>query len=88
MPPPRRRSYDQGFFPLKMDVVEIEAFSFLRQEITRRLIIVSQALNQSLLAYQVINQVIDHFSQLAPVNNQCFRILVIRLALQVHLSQQ
>ncbi len=70
------------------DVVEIEAFSFLKQEISRRLILVSRALDQSPLAYVVINQVIDHFAQLVPVRNQCFRILVIRLALQVHLSQQ
>ncbi len=69
------------------DLVEVEAFSFLRQEITRWLIIVSCALDQSPLAYVVINQVIDHFSIFAPMQNQCFRILVIRLALQVHLSQ-
>ena len=70
------------------DLVEIEAFSFIHQETTRQLIVVSRMLDSSPLAYIVINQVIDHFSQLAPVRNQCFRILVIRLALQVHLSQQ
>ncbi len=69
------------------NLVELEAFSFLRQEITRRLIVVSRALNRSPLAYVVINQVIDHFSVFAPIQNQCFQILVIRLALQVHLSQ-
>ncbi len=70
------------------DIVEIEAFSFFKQEISQRLILVSRALNRSPLAYVVINQVIDHFAQLAPVRNQCFRILVICLSLQVHLSQQ
>ncbi len=46
--PPRRRSHDQGFFPLflKMaDVVETEALSFLKQEITHRLIIVAHCQN-------------------------------------------
>ncbi len=70
-----------------MDIVEIEAFSFLRQEISRQLIIVSRAQNRSPLAYSVINQVIDYFSVYTPVNNQCFHILVIRLALNVHLAQ-
>ncbi len=87
MPPPRRRSHDQGFFPLTMDVIEIEAFSFLRQEISRRLITVSRAQNRSPLAYSMINQVIDYFSVYAPVNNQCFHILVICLALNIHLAQ-
>ncbi len=45
-----------------MDVVKIEAFSFIRQEITRRLIIVSRSQNQSPLARSVIDTVIDYFS--------------------------
>ncbi len=70
-----------------MHVVEVEAFSFLRQEITHHLIIVSRAQNRSPLAYSVINTVINHFSVFAPVRNQSFRILVIHLALNVHLAQ-
>ncbi len=70
-----------------MDVVEVEAFSFLRQEITRHLIIVSRAQNRSPLASSVIDSVIDHFGVFTPVRNQSFRTLVIRLALNVHLSQ-
>ncbi len=71
-----------------VDIVEIEALSFLKQEITRRLIIVSHLQNQSPLAASVIDQVIDQFSIFAPVRNQCFRALVVRLAMNVHLSQQ
>ncbi len=70
------------------DVVEIEALSFLKQEITRRLIIVSHLQNRSPLAGSVIDQVIDQFSVFAPVRNQCFRALVVRLAMNIHLSQQ
>ncbi len=70
-----------------MDVVEIEAFCFLRQEISWRLIIVSRAQNRSPLAYSVINQIIDYFSVFTPVRNQSFQILVIHLALNVHLVQ-
>ncbi len=70
------------------DVVEIEALSFIKQEVTRRLIIVSRLQNQSPLAASVIDQVIDQFSIFAPVKNQCFRALVVRLAMNVHLSQQ
>ncbi len=70
-----------------MDVVKIEAFSFIRQEITHRLIIVSRSQNQSPLVRSVINTVIDYFSVFAPVENQSFRTLVICLAFNVYLSQ-
>ena len=69
------------------DVVEIEALSFIKQEITRRLILVSQQQNRSPLCASVIDQVIDQFSIFAPVRNQCFRAMVVRLAMNVHLSQ-
>ena len=55
-----------------MDMVEIEAFSFLRQEITHKLIIVSRSQNQSLPVHSVIDTVIDYFSVFAPVENQSF----------------
>ncbi len=70
-----------------MDIVKIKAFSFIRQEITRRLIIVSRSQNRSLLARSVIDTVIDYFSVFAPVENQSFRTLVICLAFNVCLSQ-
>ncbi len=77
-------------FPLfcNMDCIECEAFSFLRQEITHRLIIESGRQRRSALSWSVIDQVISEFSHLAPVANQCFRTLVVRLALNVRLSQQ
>lgn len=60
-----------------MDVVEIERFSFLRQEIVRRLIWEASHQNRSVLSQSMIDSVVDHFAQLAPVANQCFRMLVI-----------
>ena len=68
--------------------MEIEALSFIKQEVMWRLIIVSHLQNRSPLAASVIDQVIDQFSIFAPVKNQCFRALVVRLAMNVHLSQQ
>ncbi len=70
------------------DLVEVEALSFLKQEITQRLIIVAHIQNRSPLTAGMIDQVIDYFAVFAPIRNQCFRTLVIRLALNVHLSQQ
>ncbi len=69
------------------DVVEIEALSFIKQEITRRLILVSQKQNRSPLCASVIDLVINQFSIFALVRNQCFCAMVVRLAMNVHLSQ-
>ncbi len=70
-----------------MDLIEVEAFSFLRQEITQQIIVESNTQNQSLLSRSMIDQVINQFSDLAPVANQSFRTLVVRLAFNVYLSQ-
>ncbi len=70
-----------------MDLVEVEAFSFLRQEITRRIILEADQLHQSPLSGTVIDRVVHQFSYLAPVANQCFRTLVVCLAFNVFLSQ-
>ena len=70
------------------DLIEVEALSFLKQEITQQLIIVSHIQNRSPLAACMIDQVIDYFAVFAPVRNQCFRTLVIRLVMNVHLSHQ
>ncbi len=59
------------------DIVEVEVFSFLKQEISQQLIIVARAQNRSPLSASVIDQVIDYFAVFAPVRNQCFRTLVI-----------
>ncbi len=70
-----------------MDLVEVESFSFLRQEIARGIIFESDRQNQSPLSRGVIDHMINQFSYLAPVANQCFRTLVIRIAFNVYLSQ-
>ncbi len=69
-----------------MDWVEVKAYSFLRQEIVCRIIIDARSQNQSPLAQSVIDQVVNHFPVYTPVQNQCFRTLVIHLALNVYLS--
>ncbi len=70
-----------------MDLMEVEAFSFLRQEITCKIIEEAQAQNKSLLSVSVIDQVINQFGYLAPEAKQSFHTLVIRLAFNVYLSQ-
>ncbi len=49
------------------DLVEVEALSYLKQEITWRLILVSCYQNRSPLASGVIDQVIDSFVLFAPL---------------------
>ncbi len=71
-----------------IDPVEVEAFSFLHQEISWQLILETSRQGQSTLSQSVIDAMIDQFSVLTPVANQCFRIFVIRLAFNVHVSQQ
>ncbi len=68
-----------------IDIMEVEAFSFLRQEITCRIFVEAQAQNKLPLSVRVIDQVIDQFGYLAPVANQSFHILM--LAFNVYLSQ-
>ncbi len=87
---PKSRSHDWNFhlFLSKMDIVEIEAFSFIRQEISCRLMVEADGQNRSPLSQSVIDPVVAELSYLAPTANQCFRTLVVRLALNVHLSRQ
>ena len=78
----------KGFsLSLKMDLVEVEAFSFLHQEITCRIILEADQSHRSPLSCGVIDHIVNQFSFLAPVANQCFRTLVIRLVFNVYLSQ-
>ncbi len=70
-----------------MDLVEVEAFSFLCQEIICRIILEADRSHRSPLSRGEIDHVVSQFSYLAPVANQCFRTLVIRLAFNVYLSQ-
>ncbi len=72
----------------KIDVIEIEALSFIRQEIMRRVIRESQLQGRSPLSGSVIDAVVQQFSVLAPTINQCFCTVVVRCALNIHLSQQ
>lgn len=71
-----------------MDILEIDAFSFVRQEITRCLIYEANRQNRSVFSQFVIDCVVNHFNQLTPVPNVCFRTLVLWLAFVVFNSQQ
>ena len=66
---------------------KLRLFSFLRQEITHRIIFEADRQHWSPLSRGVIDHVINEFGYLAPVANQCFRTLVIRIAFNVYLSQ-
>lgn len=70
------------------DLIEVEAWSYIKQEITRCLIVEAHIRGVSPLSQVVIIVVIQSFSALAPSNNQCFRTVVVRCALNAHLSQQ
>ncbi len=70
------------------DMVELEAWLFIKQETTQHLIVESQVQELSPLSQSIVNAVIQQFSALAPTANQCFRMVVVRCALNVHLSQQ
>ncbi len=63
-------------FLFKIDLVEIESFSCLKQAITRKIIFEAQREGKSPIAWSVIDSVINHFNQFAPTPNQCLRTLV------------
>ncbi len=71
-----------------MDVIEVEAFSCLKQSITWRIIFEVGQQNQSPIDWHVIDWVIDYFNPWAPIPNQYLRILVQQLAQNVRDSQQ
>ena len=64
---------------LKMDLVELEAFSCLKQSTTHQIICEAGHKGPDPINHRVINRVIDHFKGLAPLPNQCLTILVVRL---------
>ncbi len=70
------------------NLVECEAWSYMKQEITRHLIAEAHIKGVSPLSQIVINVVIQSFSALAPANNQCFYTMVLCCTLNAHLSQQ
>ncbi len=71
-----------------MDIIEIKAWSHLKQEITCRLILESNCRGCSPLAKVVLDAVIIQFTGLAPIQSQCFRTVVIHCAMNIHMSQQ
>ncbi len=70
------------------DIIELEAWSYIQQEITHRLIAEAHVCGVSPSSQVVVNTVIQSFSALAPSANQCFRTVVVQSALNAHLSQK
>ncbi len=70
------------------DLIEVEAWSYMKQGITRCLIAEAHIRGVSPLSQVVINVVIQSFSALALTNNQCFCTVVVRCTMNAHLSQQ
>ncbi len=70
-----------------MDSVEIEAWSFIKQQIIRRLCFKAHQLGQQPLSHRVIDLVVQYYSVGAPTWNYNLRTLVIRLSLSIHLAQ-
>ena len=71
-----------------MDVVELEAWSFLKQQILRRIYFVSAQMGMQPLSRPVIDNVVAYFSAGSPVWNASLRTMVVRLALGIHLAHQ
>ncbi len=71
-----------------MDLVEHEAWCFLKQQIVRLIYHFSNQLQLQPLSRPVIDGVIQYLSIGAPVWNANLRILIIRLALSIHLAGQ
>ncbi len=71
-----------------MDLVEHEAWCFLKQQIMRLIHFYSHQLQLQPLSGPVIDGVIQYLSMGAPVWNANLRILIICLALSIHLAGQ
>ena len=69
-----------------MDVVEIEAWSFLKQQILRRIYFVSAQMGLQPLSRPVIDDVVSYFCGGSPVWNVCLRTMVVRLAFSIHIA--
>ncbi len=69
-----------------MDVVELEAWNFLKQQIVRRIYFVSTRMGLQPLSTPVIDNVVAYFSIGSPVSNICLRMMVIRLAFNIHVA--
>ncbi len=89
MPPHMRRSRDQGVFPpfwKIVDVIEIECFSFLKQQIIRHIYFESNRLGLQPLSTAVVDAVVQYYCAGSPVWNFSLQTVVVRLALSIHLA--
>ncbi len=71
-----------------MDLIELEAWLHLKQEITCRLMVKSVHWGCSPLARVALDTVIAQLARLAPIQSQCFQTVVVHCTLNVHISQQ
>ncbi len=69
-----------------MDMVELEAWSFLKQQIVRRIYFVCTRMGLQPLSKPVIDNVVAYFSAGSPVSNICLGTMVIRLAFNIHVA--
>ncbi len=69
-----------------MDNVEHECWNFLKQQIQCKILFYSNQYGLQPLSLQVIDAVVNYFSAGSLVYNHSFRMVVIRLALDIHLA--
>ncbi len=70
-----------------MDIVEVESWSFIRQQIVRKIYFFSHQIRMQPLSAQVVGAVVNFYSAVAPFYNHSFQTLVIRMALAIHLAR-
>ncbi len=69
-----------------MDVVELETWSFLKQQIVRRIYFVSAHMGLQPLSRLVIDNVVAYFCAGSPVWNACLHTMVVQLAFNIHIA--
>ena len=70
-----------------MDAINVEAYSFVRQQFMHRIYYESNRQGLQLLSLGVVDAMVQFFYQGVPVWNYSFCTLVIRLALSFHIAQ-
>ncbi len=70
-----------------MDTIDIEAFSFMWQQIVRRILYEVNRQGLQLPSLGVIDAVVQYFHQGVPVWNHSFLTILVGLALSIHLAQ-
>ncbi len=70
-----------------MDIVEVESWSFIRQQIVRKIYFYSHQMGLQPLSTQVIDAVVNFYMAGAPFYNHSFQTMVIRMALAIHLAR-